>query len=194
MYAKTATYAEIFAEHSTFLKAFYNVLLVGGGCFAIALSAQAYLPLGFTPVPVTLQTLTVLLAGALLGSRKGAFAVLTYLGLGIAGLPFFAQGGVGFARFMGPTGGYLAGFVAAAYVVGLFFERGWGRNVFKTAAALLAGSAIIYLFGLARLAIFVGWERVLPLGLYPFIIGDLVKLITAVLTLSAGRLFANRKL
>ncbi len=81
--------------------------------------------LPFSPVPITGQTMAVLLVGALLGSRRGALAVLAYIAEGLAGLPVFAGGAAGLARLFGPTGGYLVGFVAAAFLVGWLAERGW---------------------------------------------------------------------
>lgn len=153
---------------------------------ALAISAQVYIPLPFTPVPITGQTLVVLLLGALLGSKKGTLAVITYLGLGFIGLPLFAAGGVGLSRLLGPTGGYLAGFVAAAYITGFLAERGWDRRIVTAGLAMLAGNIVIYLFGLPRLAGFVGWNKVLSLGLYPFVIGDITKIVTAMLILPAG--------
>ncbi len=186
MQTRVAVYADVLSPVSSVSKALYNFLLIAGASLAIALSAQVYLPLPFTPVPISGQTLMVLLAGTLLGSKRGAASVITYLGLGVAGIPLFAGGGVGFARLLGPTGGYLMGFVAAAYVAGYLAEQGWDRRIFTVALAMLAGNVVIYLFGLPRLAVFIGWNRVLALGLYPFITGDVVKLVAATLLLPAG--------
>ncbi|MEA3311680.1 MAG: biotin transporter BioY [candidate division WOR-3 bacterium] len=191
MQAKVAVYADVLNLASSVSKALYNFLLIAGGSLAIALAARVYIPLQFTPVPITGQTLMVLLAGTLLGSKRGAASVITYLGLGVAGIPLFAGGGVGFARLFGPTGGYLIGFVAAAYVTGYLAERGWDRRIFTAALAMLAGSVIIYIFGLPRLAVFTGWDRVLALGLYPFIAGDMVKLAAATLLLPGGWKFVG---
>jgi len=166
-----------------------DALLVLGGSILIALMAQVAIPLPFSPVPVTGQTFAVLLVGAVLSSRRGALSLLAYLAEGAVGLPVFAGGGSGLPWLLGPTGGYLVGFVAAAWMVGSLCERGWDRQVRTAALAMLAGNGVIYLFGVPWLAHFVGVERVLALGLWPFVPGDLVKLALAALALpSAWRL------
>jgi biotin transport system substrate-specific component len=137
-------------------------------------------------VPLTGQTFAVLLVGALLGSRRGSLSLLAYLAEGAVGLPVFAGGSGGLARLWGPTGGYLVGFIAAARMVGWLCERGWDRRVRTAALAMLIGNGVIYLFGLPWLAHFVGAERVLALGLLPFMPGDLVKLALAALALPSG--------
>ncbi|NLI99206.1 biotin transporter BioY [bacterium] len=153
-----------------------GTLLTFASSAAIALSAQVAIPLPFTPVPITLQTLVVLLSGALLGSRLGPLSVIVYIGLGMTGIPVFASGGAGLARLLGPTGGYLVGFAAASFVAGFLFENGFGKTLFGRTLAMLAASVLIYAFGLARLASFTGWDSVLSLGLYPFIAGDMLKI------------------
>lgn len=161
-----------------------RALLAVGGTLLLALSAQVAVPLPFSPVPVTGQTFAVLLIGAALGARLGAATVLLYLAEGVAGLPVFTPGAtVGFARLAGPTGGYLAGFVVAAFVVGLLAERGWDRRVGTAALAMLAGEAVIYAIALPSLARFVPAERLLDAGLWPFVAGDLYKLALAALAL-----------
>jgi biotin transporter BioY len=158
--------------------------LVVLGSLLVALAAQIKIPMW--PVPVTMQTLAVLLVGALLGSRLGALSMLLYLGEGLLGLPVFAGWGSGPAYFAGPTAGYLFGFVAAAFVVGWLCERGWDRKVSTAVLAMLLGNVTIYLFGLPWLARFVGVDRVLQAGLLPFIPGDILKIILAALILPAG--------
>ncbi len=164
----------------------YDAMLVVAGSVFISLLARVAIPLPFSPVPITGQTFAVLLVGALLGSRRGGLVVLLYLLEGVAGLPFFAGGAGGPARLAGPTGGYLIGFVVAAFAVGLLAERGWDRRVWSTAAAMLVGNTIIYAFGLLWLERFVGAGKVLSLGLLPFIPGDLLKLGLAAVSLPAG--------
>ena len=149
------------------------------------LAAQVTIRLPFSPVPITGQTLAVLLVGALLGSRRGAASMLAYLAEGLIGLPVYAGGASGLAYAMGPTGGYLVGFVAAAYVAGWLAERGWDRRVGTTALAMLTGNAAIYAFGLSWLAVYVG-RQTIALGLLPYIVGDVAKLILAALSLPAG--------
>ena len=161
-----------------------DAMLVFGGAVALALLAQIQIPL--QPVPVTGQTFGVLLVGALLGSRRGTLSMLTYLSMGAVGLPVFAGLGAGASRFAGPSGGYLAGFVAAAWLVGRLAERGWDRRVHTTALAMLLGTLLIYLPGIAWLSTFVGRGQVLQLGLVPFLLGDLLKLLLAALVLPWG--------
>lgn len=163
--------------------------LVVVGSLLIALLAQMEIPL--QPVPITGQTFGVLLVGALLGSRLGAVTVLTYLAWGVVGLPVFAGGSSGLARFVGSTGGYLVGFVGAAFLVGWLSERGWDRRVLSTAVAMLLGTILIYLPGIAWLSRFVGWDRVLELGLAPFVIGDLLKVALAALALPIAWTIVN---
>jgi biotin transporter BioY len=130
----------------------------------------------------------VLVSGALLGSRRAAASQLSYLAIGLTGVPFwFTPGGApGFERLIGPTGGYLLGFVAAAFVVGWFAERGWDRKVWSATLAMLAGTVVVYMFGLVWLGRYLPAEKVFSVGFYPFISGDLVKLAAAALTLPAG--------
>jgi biotin transporter BioY len=167
------------------------VLVVGFACLTAAL-AQISFWIG--PVPITGQTFAVLVTGALLGSRRGALSQLSYLAIGATGIPFwFALGGPpGIARLVGPTGGYLIGFVAVAFVVGWLAERGWDRRVWTAALAMLAGESVLYVFCLLWLVHFVPVDKVLQVGLYPFVIGDLVKLAAAALILPSGWLLMRR--
>jgi biotin transporter BioY len=152
-----------------------------------ALAAQARVNLPFTPVPITGQTFAVLLVGALLGSRLGAASMVTYWSQGAAGLPVFAGGMGGWHIATGPTGGYLLGFVAAAYAVGFLAERGWDRRPWTLALAMLVGQVLIYAGGLSWLAHFTSGENVFELGLYPFITGDAIKLLLAASLVPSGR-------
>jgi len=161
-----------------------NAIIVVTGSLLVALSAQIEIPL--QPVPITGQTFGVLLVGALLGSGRGGLSMLMYLSLGAMGLPMFAGGSSGVARLIGPTGGYLVGFVAAAYVVGWLAERGWDRRIGTTALAMLLGTLVIYVPGVAWLSVFVGWAEVLGVGVKPFILGDLLKVGLAALVLPWG--------
>ena|SRR5712691_9902788 len=164
----------------------YDAALILAGSLSIALSAQLAFRLPFTPVPITGQTLAVLLTGALLGSRRGALAALAYLGEGLGGLPVFASGGGGLAHLTGPTGGYLGGFVLAALVTGFLAERGWDRRVGTTLLAMLLGNIVIYVPGLLWLSAFAGPDKTLGMGLYPFILGDLLKIACAAALLPLG--------
>ncbi len=170
----------------THINLLYNLTLVIGASLLVAVSAQIAVPLPFTPVPMTAQTLAVLLLGAVLGSVRGTLAMLTYLAEGAVGLPVFAGGKAGLAWLAGPTGGYLIGFVVAAFVPGFLAERKWDRNIFSSFLAMLIGNVIIFAFGLLVLQSYVGMDKVLALGFYPFILGDMVKLALATILLPAG--------
>jgi biotin transport system substrate-specific component len=170
-------YAETIRPLDARMARVYDVLLIAGFSLVIALCAQVAIPLPFTPVPVTLQTLAVIVAGGLLGSARGTAAVLAYIGEGFAGLPVFSGGRAGVAHLFGPTGGYLVGFVLAAFLVGLLVEHGAGRSWLATCAALVAGSLIIYVPGAIWLGAFTGMQKALALGVTPFLIGDALKTI-----------------
>ena len=169
-----------------------NSLVILAGSMLLTLSAKLSIP--FFPVPVTLQTLVVLCLGLVLGPRLGAAAVIAYLAQGAAGLPVFAgtpEKGVGLAYMLGTTGGYLLGFVVAAYAVGLLAERRWDRSKLTTIAAMIIGNAIIYAFGLVWLGSIVGWDKpILAWGMMPFLLGDLAKILIAAAVLpTAWKLF-----
>jgi biotin transport system substrate-specific component len=158
----------------------------------VGLTAQVEIPLW--PVPLTLQTLGVLFTGAVLGSRRGALALVLYLAEGAAGLPIFAGGAAGVAHLLGPTGGYLAGFVVAAGVVGWLAERGWDRRLVWTALAMMAGNVIIYALGVAWLAVYLGdLQTAVVKGALIFVPGDLIKIVVAVLALPGGWALAQRR-
>jgi len=157
-----------------------EVVLVVFCSALIAVNAQITIPLPFTPVPITGQTLGVILTGALLGSVRGSASVLTYIGVGALGVPVFARtGGVA-------TYGYLAGFVVAAFVVGWLAERGWDRSFPRSVAAMLAGAAVLYVPGLLWLGSVIGYDKVVGTGLLPFIPGDIVKVLLAAAALPAA--------
>src|SRR4030042_937132 len=170
----------------------WDVVFVVG--FACLTAAFAQISFWVGPVPITGQTFAVLLTGALLGSRRAALSQLSYLAIGATGIPYwFALGGPpGIARLVGPTGGYLIGFVAVAFLVGWLAERGWDRRVWTAALAMLAGETVLYVFGLSWLAHFVPGDKVLQVGLYPFVIGDLIKVAAAALILPSGWLLLRR--
>ena len=161
-----------------------NGLLISGSVVLTALSARLEIPL--QPVPVTGQTFAVLLVAAALGWRRGYITMVLYLLAGTAGLPMFAITGSAASL------GYLAGFTLAALVVGWLAERGWDRTVAKSIVAMLAGEAAIYLCGLVWLAQFTGWSLVAQYGLYPFIVGDALKLVAAALLLPAAWVIAGK--
>lgn len=153
-----------------------NVILAVVGSLALWLSARVQVP--FYPVPMTLQTLVVLGLGAAYGWRLAVATLLLYLAQGAFGLPVFAgtpEKGIGLAYMAGPTGGYLAGFVVASGVVGWLAEKGADKNVLKMFAAMLVGSAVIYLFGATWLSSLIGIEKAVKFGVLPFLYGDLLK-------------------
>jgi biotin transport system substrate-specific component len=158
-----------------------DVLLVVAGAGLVALCAQIEIPLGFTPVPISGQTFAVLLVGASLGPLLGASSLLLYFCVGLLGAPVYSGGDGGWEIVHGATGGYLVGFIAAAALTGWLAQRRWDRHFNSAVAAMLSGSVVIYLFGLPWLAqeIETGLEGTLEAGLYPFVIGDLIKLYLA---------------
>jgi biotin transporter BioY len=167
-----------------------DVLLILSFGAVTALSAQVAFYIG--PVPLSGQTFAVLLAGALLGSKRGALSQLTYLSAGALGAPIFAGWHGGIAHLLGPTGGYLIGFVAVAFVVGFFAERGWDRRFWTMALAMLIGEVVLYAFGLAWLSRFVPSSSVFTAGLYPFIPGDVLKIALASAAVPSGWAVLNR--
>src|SRR5215208_3630826 len=164
-----------------------DLILILLGALFVATLAQVEIPLPFTPVPITGQTLGVLLVGAALGSKRGAASLGTYLVMGIVGLPFFAGRAHGLAIVIGATGGYLIGFVVAAYVIGWLAERGLERSMRTALIPFLVGTLIIYLCGVSWLAVVLGsLSKAVIAGFIPFLIGDAIKLIAASLLLPAA--------
>ncbi|HYM51500.1 MAG TPA: biotin transporter BioY [Candidatus Limnocylindrales bacterium] len=164
-----------------------DAALVAGGALFTALLAQISIPLPFTPVPITGQTLAVLLTGALLGSRLGPASMLLYVALGAIGLPFYAGGAHGLSQLLGPSGGYLAGFIVADFVIGWLAERRWDRSLPRSVGAMLVGQVVIYALGLLWLGYALHWPaNLLALGMFPFLIGDALKLAIAGLLLPWG--------
>lgn len=162
-----------------------DVALVVGFALLTAAAAQVKLSLGFTPVPITGQTLAVLLAGGVLGWRRGAASQALYVALGAVGLPFYAGAEGGWEAATGSTAGYLVGFVVAAAFVGRLAEHGQDRAPITAIPAMLAGSALIYVTGVWWLShsLGVSTTEAIELGLVPFLVGDLVKVAVAGLAL-----------
>ncbi|MEO3935213.1 biotin transporter BioY [Dermatophilaceae bacterium Soc4.6] len=155
-----------------------DAVLVLGGAGLVGAAAQVSVPLSFTPVPLTLQTVAVLLVGASLGTRRGVAALSLYLLAGVAGLPWFAHAGHGFG---GASFGYILGFWVSALVVGRLAETGATRSAWKSAVTLLAGNAVVYVVGVPWLmaVAHVGLAKGLAIGVVPFLVGDAVKLAVA---------------
>ena len=160
-----------------------QVLLVAAGILAMVLAAKAKVPMW--PVPMTLQTLAVLLIGTTYGARLGLATLAGYVALGAAGLAVFAGDHAGLAYLAGPTGGYLVGFAAAAGLMGALARRGLDRSAAGMAGMMLAGMAVIYAFGLGWMAVLFGADKglgwVLQYGMLNFLAGDLIKLAIAAL-------------
>jgi biotin transport system substrate-specific component len=170
-----------------------SIALVIGGAIFVGLTAQVAIPLPFTPVPLTLQTFSVLLVGAALGSVRGLCSMALYLVAGVAGVPWFAdqQSGWAFASF-----GYIVGFVAAAWLVGWLAERGADRRVVPTIGMMTLGNVVIYFFGVIGLVVLAGMSfgEAVVLGVLPFLIGDAIKiLLAAVLLPGTWKLINSRR-
>ncbi len=171
-----------------------NAALVVAGSLVLWASAKIQVP--FYPVPMTLQTLAIMAIAASFGMRLGIAAVLLYLAEGAFGLPVFAgtpEKGIGLAYMIGPTGGYLVGFVLAVGLVGWLAERGFDGNVFKLFGVMLAGDVVIFALGIFWLGTVLGWDKpILDWGLYPFILGDVTKIALAASAVVAGQRIFHR--
>lgn len=160
------------------------VLVVGGALFT-ALSAQVSLPLGFTPVPLTGQTFAVLVVGGVLGARRAMSSQALYWVLGAVGLPFYQSGNAGWDHATGATFGYFVGFVVAAGLVGWFADQRNDRNYVMSLSSMFMASGIIYSLGAAWLAyrldipLATGDRNAVQLGVAPFLVGDVIKMVLA---------------
>lgn len=163
------------SKQLTYMAAFNAILIA---------SAYIQIPLPFSPVPVTAQTMAVLACGLFLGPVRGALTVFAYLAEGALGLPVFAGGAAGMARFFGPTGGYLIGFVGAAFIVGLLSEKTRAIGYGKLIGILSLGTICLFVPGLAVLSIYTPKESLLQLGLFPFLPGAVIKIIVLAAALS----------
>lgn len=173
-------------SHETF--AFWFKVLFGANM--IAIFAQISIPLPY--VPITGQTLALTVIGFALGRKAGTTAVLAYLAEGLVGLPVFANGGSGLSSLLGPSGGYLIGFVPTAYVLGYFSDKGVLNSYWRSIAVALLATIITFAFGLAQLSLFVPADKVLAVGLYPFILGGILKAVLAsVLVIPTYRFFSK---
>lgn len=159
-----------------------DVVLVLGGAAFVGLAAQVVIPLPFTPVPVTGQTFAVLMVGAALGTFRGLISMAIYLIAGLIGMPWFASGSAAFTDgALTASFGYIAGFVAAAALVGFLAERGWTRTPWHTAAAMVLGNVVIYAIGVTwlKFALAASWSDAVAWGLTPFLGGDVLKIALA---------------
>ncbi len=169
-----------------------DALLVAGAAGFIGLLAQISIHLSFTPVPITGQTLGVLLAGTALGWRRAGAALLLYAVAGVAGVPWFADHSSGYAS---ASFGYIIGFFAAAVLCGYLAGRGADRSVLRAVPAMLAAEVVIYAFGLTWLAIdlHLGASATIADGLTPFLAGDAIKAALAAGLLPAAWWLAGRR-
>ncbi len=181
--AKNETLLEVALAPLDFVR---QVGLVIGFSLLTALAAQVVIPVG--PIPITGQTFAVLLTGALLGSRLGAMAMIAYLIEGASGLPFFSGGHGGLLHLMGPTGGYLIAFPAAAFITGAFAEHGWDRKFLTAAAAMAIGSLVIMLSGWMWFSLVMHTSPALTffITVLKFIPGDIIKIVLAAAVLPSG--------
>jgi biotin transport system substrate-specific component len=180
-------------EHSVVRgRALTGMALVLGGSVIIALAAQIAIPIPFTPVPLTMSPLAVLMVGIVLGARRGAAAATLYLLEGLAGLPVGAQGHGGPPWLVGLTAGYLYAYPWAAFITGWFSERGWGNHIFRAFCAMLIALSVIYLGGWSWLAVLFGPRAAFTMAIVPFVIADIVKIaIGAAILPYAQRLVAR---
>jgi biotin transport system substrate-specific component len=156
-----------------------DAVLIVSGAALVTVLAQVVVPL--QPVPITGQTLAVLLVGSALGSLRGALAMVLYAALGLVGLPVFSDGTHGAGIIFGATGGYIVGFILSAALVGWLAERQWDRKILKALATFAAGSLAVFAVGLPWLAIalHLNLQQTLAAGFYPFVIGGVIKAVIA---------------
>lgn len=175
-------------KHKTLYELYFNyrniftdVLMIGLSILFMGVMANIRIPLW--PVPITMQTFGIFLLAFFFGAQKGVISILAYLLAGLAGFGVFAGYSSGYAPFIGPTGGYLIGFIAMIFVVGKLVEKGYGRTKKSVLVCMLLGEAILYVFGLTGLYFALGnislWQT-LKYGLFPFIIGDSLKIALAI--------------
>jgi biotin transport system substrate-specific component len=172
-----------------------DVLLVAGGVLFMALLAQVAVPVPGSPVPITGQTLGVVLTAATLGALRGTLVQVFYILAGAVGLPFYSEASHGVEVVMGATGGYLIGFIPAAYLIGLAAKRGADRNFLKALPLFAAGQAVIFAVGVPWLAVTTGMTagQALDAGFYPFILGGIVKAVIAAAVLGGAWFVVRRR-
>jgi biotin transport system substrate-specific component len=171
-----------------------DVVLAAGGAALIAVAAQISISLPFTPVPLTLQTFAVAATAAALGLRTGAAASILYVAAGLVGLPVYANATSGWHVLSSATGGYLIGFVVCALIVGWCGDRGWTSSFSSTVGAILLGETVIYVCGLLwlRHVLHTPLDKTLEYGLYPFVVGDLIKVYAAAAVLPPAHRLIRR--
>lgn len=170
-----------------------DAVLVGAGAALVAIAAQVQIPLW--PVPVTGQTLAVLLVGSALGALRGALSMSLYLVLGVVGLPVFSDAEAGMDVILGPTGGYIVGFVFSAAFTGWIAQRSWDRKILRAILAFLGGTVVTFAVGLPWLAASLGYDlgQTLMAGLFPFIVGGAIKTVIAAGVVTLGWNYIDRE-
>jgi biotin transport system substrate-specific component len=172
-----------------------DVVLVVGAALFTAICAQISIPVPGSPVPVTGQTFAVLVAGAALGANRGAASMLLYMALGLIGLPVYSDGESGFQVIWGATGGYIVGFILAAYVIGRLAEARYDRAPVKALPVFAMGSILVFAIGVPWLAVAADLSlvRAIELGFVPFILGGIVKAAAAAAVLPAAWRLVGRR-
>ena len=160
-----------------------HIFLAAIGSLLLTISAKVQVP--FYPVPMTMQTLVVLMIGMSYGASLGSGTILLYIAQGAFGLPVFANGG-GIAYLTGPTGGYIVGFLISATLLGLLANKGWGKTWKTTAFAMIMGVCVIFLSGVGWLSLFVGFEVAVLKGFLPFVFADFLKIVIACFAMPAA--------
>jgi len=154
-----------------------DLLIILGASAIISLFAHVRIALPFTPVPLATQGSVILFLAAFLGSKRATFAVLVFIAQGALGLPVFSGGNLGLSYMMGPTGGYILGYVFGAFITGFLVEKMRQKTSGSLFTAMALGNMIQYLFGASWLALFVGMNSAFLLGVVPFIAGDFLKIV-----------------
>lgn len=170
-----------------------DIVLIAAGAALTAIAAQVQVPLW--PVPITGQTLAVLLVGSSLGALRGTLAMVLYAVLGMVGLPVFSDASSGMGVILGPTGGYIVGFMFAAAFTGWVAQRSWDRRILRSLLAFTGGTIVTFLVGLPWLAVTLGLDlqQTLQAGLYPFIVGGAVKAVMAAGVVTLGWRYVARE-
>jgi biotin transport system substrate-specific component len=169
-----------------------DLVLVSAGAALVAIAAQISIPLW--PVPITGQSLAVLLVGSAFGALRGSLSMVLYALLGFVGLPVFGNASSGASVIFGPTGGYIVGFIFAAAFTGWIAQRSWDRKIWRAILAFLGGTVVTYAIGLPWLAVTLNLnlQQALEGGLYPFIMGGIVKAIVGAAVIAASWSYFNR--
>jgi biotin transport system substrate-specific component len=172
-----------------------NALLIIAGALLVFLTSKVSFAIPGNPIPYTLQTFGILVVGGALGLRRGGAAAVLYVALGVIGLPFFAEGRGGLSVMWGASGGYLVGFIAAAALVGRLAELGWDRHIGGSLGANALGTVVIYVIAVPWLAVSTGLDagQAIAVGLVPFVLVDIVKLVAAALVFPAAWWVVGRR-